>query len=597
MNRIVRHILLLPVLLLLFAACSQETDIPGGGKETPGSDLLQVELFTRAYNFSTPTTRASSADETGVGQTPWVLVFEGNNDNATFVEAAKAYYVDGVGKTYVDLTARATPCRLLLLANPKTAFYLKESGSYLSHSIASEENDFNTVLSGKSLTVVCNMLFTAPLDAPQTEVPFLNEVLPMSNLLTVSGINAETKLEGGLQRAVAKLIVENTDANFVLDGVSAVLNVSQRGLLHNLYNTPPDGVEQVNYEGSTAIIAAASNDGVTQNTESNPIYLYETGTGNEACLIIKGTYASVTYYYKMKILDSSGNAMAILRNREYAFTIKSVAGPGYYTLSDALVSDPLNEKLDFEIKVVNTSAFEVKADNDYYLAVSNSLFIAYYNPDPLENAFASVHFTAFELVTDCDISFPVKRTITRANQYDWSNPNFYFYYNWSHWEESITIPTNNSEVFPVEVMLPTWLGIKSDEYMLIELGNLVKRVYLRREGAISAEGSEISIIPYEWEGDSDYTSFNSGEVVDEFNTGATNWIRLRTKNKAGELIKDRTDTANLTVDNGIIIIDVAKNEGAERRGTVYLTTTGGWYDDLWTDGVRIKVVITQMGVS
>ena len=58
-----------------------------GGEGVEPSDKVQIEIFTRANSYQLPTTRAAD-DE--VGMTPWILVFKGDDENATFVEAVQA---------------------------------------------------------------------------------------------------------------------------------------------------------------------------------------------------------------------------------------------------------------------------------------------------------------------------------------------------------------------------------------------------------------------------------------------------------------------------------------------------------------------------
>ena len=98
---------------------------------------------------------------------------------------------------------------------------------------------------------------------------------------------------------------------------------------------------------------------------------------NNTYLILQGTYEGKDYYYKMALIGSGKHMLDILRNHAYAFTINTVNGPGYDTVADA--------------------------NNDYYLGVSNSVFIAYTD----ENK----DHEAFEFITDCKTDFPEAKTI------------------------------------------------------------------------------------------------------------------------------------------------------------------------------------------
>ena len=78
---------------------------------------------------------------------------------------------------------------------------------------------------------------------------------------------------------------------------------------------------------------------------------------------------------------------------------------GNDTVADAKLSKPSNTDLDFEITVDDSNSYEIIANNDYYLGVSNSVFIAY-SPDDAST------YEAFKVITDCEKAFPDARTIT-----------------------------------------------------------------------------------------------------------------------------------------------------------------------------------------
>ena len=76
-----------------------------------------------------------------------------------------------------------------------------------------------------------------------------------------------------------------------------------------------------------------------QSTEKFPIYMYESDVqNNNTYFIIQGTYDNKEYYYKMSLLNSSLQAMDIVRNHSYTFTIHKAKGPGYDTVSDAKIA-------------------------------------------------------------------------------------------------------------------------------------------------------------------------------------------------------------------------------------------------------------------
>ncbi|MEO4719950.1 hypothetical protein ABHZ63_26795, partial [Phocaeicola vulgatus] len=78
--------------------------------------------------------------------------------------------------------------------------------------------------------------------------------------------------------------------------------------------------------------------------------------------------------------------------------IVTAKGPGYDTVEDAKASKPSNTALDYEISVDNRDSYEVVANNDFFLGVSNSVFIAYTSE--------GANFEVFKLITDCRTRFP-----------------------------------------------------------------------------------------------------------------------------------------------------------------------------------------------
>ena len=79
----------------------------------------------------------------------WVLVFRGTDGNAEFVEAVQADELNG--KTYVYLTESSDACRLLILANPASHFYVGN----MPYAFSTE--NFSTCLENKTLAYACEM--------------------------------------------------------------------------------------------------------------------------------------------------------------------------------------------------------------------------------------------------------------------------------------------------------------------------------------------------------------------------------------------------------------------------------------------------------
>lgn len=89
-------------------------------------------------------------------------------------------------------------------------------------------------------------------------------------------------------------------------------------ILMSPLSRPRPGLTEYQYDaGYSAPVAGAAVADGGQSTKDEPVYLYESATGNNTYLIIQGTYANKDYYYKMAVIDKDGYLMDILRNREY----------------------------------------------------------------------------------------------------------------------------------------------------------------------------------------------------------------------------------------------------------------------------------------
>lgn len=87
----------------------------------------------------------------------------------------------------------------------------------------------------------------------------------------------------GLTRAIAKLVLVNTAPEFTLKGITAVVNVPRQGRLHNLdvtTLTTASGLTEYQYDaGYSAPVAGAAVADGGQSTKDEPVYLYESATG------------------------------------------------------------------------------------------------------------------------------------------------------------------------------------------------------------------------------------------------------------------------------------------------------------------------------
>ena len=543
------HIIYLLVLLTFFSACSIKEEVPGE-PVTIGETKVRFELFTKAGTYGLPVSRAGE-NESVVDQQPWVLVFLGTGGTASFVEAVQAELYNG--KTYVYLEEQAGNCQLLILANSPSRFYMNGVG------YAYTADNFVNTLRGRDLDYACRNLLTEALIDPQYTVPYIGQKLPMSDLVNLSKIDASVTIPNiQLKRIVGKIVVENTDADFVLEGITVVTNVAKNSKLHNLtdaleQNIGADNLVEYRKDDSYALNIVDAEEIVTgrQTTKNNPLYVYETHSlSNDTYLVIRGHYKGESFFYKMALVNNDQHVLDILRNTEYIFTITSVRGRGFISIADAKASLASNTNLDYSILVQEESSYEIVSNNEYYLGVTNSHFEIY------ASAASGTAYVAFSLITDCKSESIGERTITATSGLRIVSP------------VDGMIPV--STTLPSQVKIEMLAGFTSGEIEL-RLGNLRKTVTVKRREQVTSSGTIIS----SFIDDGYYISAYVEEYVNH------SWLKLGPEE--GEV---RNDPDYIYVDNGKIKLYVEKNTSGNREGVVYVSVGKGITQ-------RIKVYITQ----
>ena len=543
------HIIYLLVLLTFFSACSIKEEVPGE-PVTIGETKVRFELFTKAGTYGLPVSRAGE-NESDVDQQPWVLVFLGTGGTASFVEAVQAELYNG--KTYVYLEEQAGNCQLLILANSPNRFYMNGVGyAYTA------DNLVNT-LRGRDLDYACRNLLTEALIDPQYTVPYSGQKLPMSDLVNLSKIDASVTIPNiQLKRIVGKIVVENTDADFVLEGIAVVANVAKNSKLHNLtdaleQNIGAENLVEYRKDDSYALNIVDAEEIVTggQTTKNNPLYVYETHSlSNDTYLVIRGQYKGEMFFYKMALVNNDQHVLDILRNTEYIFTITSVRGRGFISMADAKASLASNTNLDYSILVQEESSYEIVRNNEYYLGVTNSHFEIY------ASAASGTAYVAFSLITDCKSESIGERTITATSGLRIVSP------------VDGMIPV--STTLPSQVKIEMLTGFTSGEIEL-RLGNLRKTVTVKRREQVTSSGTIIS------------SFIDDGYYISAYVEDYVNHSWLKLGPEEGEV---RNDPDYIYVDNGKIKLYVEQNTSGNREGVVYVSVGKGITQ-------RIKVYITQ----
>lgn len=211
--------------------------------------------------------------------------------------------------------------------------------------------------SRRTVHFVSNLEESAFIDSPGSNEAAVVAMLNTSNATfwsrveLTNGISANSfeNITVKLLRNQAKISVQSDAPDFTFSGFT-------------IHNTP--------YKGTVAPYSVAN--GFTEGTITEPSdvtlisaqmtnistgekYLFERKNANASeitTVIVKGTYESNEYYYKIDLIDADKNRYDIERNWHYIVTIKTVTRAGYTSFDDALTGashnntalDPVIEK-------------------------------------------------------------------------------------------------------------------------------------------------------------------------------------------------------------------------------------------------------------
>ena len=544
-------------MLLLLLSCVKECF------DTPQAETgkVQLELFTRAYDYPVPVVRAGT-DEYGVNYELWLLVFKGHDNNATFVEAVKSYFISGINKTYAEFTRQPVDdYQILILANTQvqTNFFTQDGTP---HHFAA--NDFATTFAGSTLSFVCENLLTEPLNNPQTTVPFASSRIPMTHLLKgLTAIDESTQIGSEtnklkLMRATARLDMRNYAPNFEMLGITLAANIARQTRWHNLdiATAFPQSAATVNYSKETTpgiyqdLVAFDS----SGSSENDPIYFYESSRLDNPYIIVHAKYNGNECYYKLALVDAARTAIDLKRNYCYTFTIGSVAGQGWDTMQDAIASPSYNNTIvSTTLTIDRVSAHESTAFGDYFLSVSNSRYVAYTN-----NASAADVYTVSNVFYGGTIPLDiaeVKMTLAGAT--------------FENGTTTLSLGTSPLPVNSTEIKLKNFTG--NTAKLDIKLGNIIKRITIEKKPALAANAMlEL------------HTDLGVDCLSATVDNGALSWITLHPSGS-----DNRNDIGHIVVDDGQIRMRVL-SASSSRTGTVYLSTI-----NVPNIGQRIKIDVIQ----
>lgn len=168
-----------------------------------------------------------------------------------------------------------------------------------------------------------------------------SDMIFWQRVVLTGGINATafSAQPVALIRNMAKFSLENRATLTLTNAKFALFNTASAGSVAP-FNTANAAFETVVTEPAGVTFTGAGTFG------TDDIYTFErknsTVTTNPTYVIVQGTYAGVTCYYKIDIIDNNKNMYDIQRNVWFKIIIEGVTLPGYLTLEAAKNSPASN---------------------------------------------------------------------------------------------------------------------------------------------------------------------------------------------------------------------------------------------------------------
>lgn len=200
----------------------------------------------------------------------------------------------------------------------------------------------------------------APLQA--TGLLFWQRVVLSAGINT----NSFTAQPISLIRNMAKFSLENRATLTLTNATFALYNTASAGSAAP-FNTTNRAFESVITEPVGVTFTGTTPFGVSD------IYTFErknsTVTTNPTYVIVKGTYAGVTNYYKIDIIDANKNMYDIQRNVWFKIIIQAVTLPGYTTLA-AAQSSPASNNISASVLL---QSYPTISDGAFVLSVDKTV--------------------------------------------------------------------------------------------------------------------------------------------------------------------------------------------------------------------------------
>lgn len=365
------------LLLLLLSSCSDEIE-----RNKIESQHTNVSLHLKLKSATIVQTRSGHDDAYVDPSSIYLLVFDGDSDNAKLT--------DWSNSTYIDQSENGTfyfASKLQETSEQRYIYIIANASIILSEWIHSGGWAPNVTTLGQ----VRHGLKKHPLPQFAGIIYQQPQLHPMisEQPVSISSIGSNVRIGTvddaiELTRNTAKVTVHNqtNDPSFSIEGAN-LLFVPESGyifpgMVSDLSTTP---IARHHYGGGNDsgadlehTIASRSGNDIT------PLYCYESmaATCDNTALIIKVTYRGITGFHRVNLVDNvEKKQLDLKRNHHYQVRILKIQSPGYRTAIEALAGEAISNDIDYEIYIQDPDSHEIVTNGKEYMGLSNSKLIVY----------------------------------------------------------------------------------------------------------------------------------------------------------------------------------------------------------------------------
>lgn len=372
-----------------------------------------------------PTTKAFSDEPAGQIKNLYVAVFD---DSHYLTQYLKAECVDGYPTTSSDGTTA--------LKKYKVTFNVAKTKPRIVHLIA---NGPATVKFGTEEEVIASMVAyknpTGDQIGPDVYwnkvvlpegISFDPEIVDSEGNKTLIASSADILRKVGLIRNFAKFNIQSTASNFILTEAKILMapdvsyvsayNKTKGEFVTNYADLKVNELLAQGYIGSapaTARVLAEYDNPTPVGSDgriSEFMFEREKPTSAPACVIVGGKFngSATTSYYKVNLVDASGDYYPIMRNFNYLVTVTAVAAEGKSSIQEAYESagsGDISTSFEFEdLPEVSNGISSIQVEYTDKVVVSDSQFTLQYRFTP--DITSSATNNKFHWCASAPITFP-----------------------------------------------------------------------------------------------------------------------------------------------------------------------------------------------